>query len=128
MRVLLDTCTFLWIVKGTPHLSQRARTLVEAPETEVLLSVVSHWEIGLKAGIGKLSLAESAHAFVLRNRQRHGIDSLPLDESAFAHLERLPPHHRDPFDRLLICQAIADGLVLLTPDPAIQRYPVRTLW
>ena len=127
MRVLLDTCTFLWVIKGAA-LPDRVRSVIASAETEVFLSVASTWEIVLKNTLGKMPLPESPYAFTRRNRLRHGIDSLPLHEEALAQLERLPPHHRDPFDRMLICQAIAEGLVLLTPDPEIQRYPVRTLW
>lgn len=127
-RLLLDTCAFLWLIKGEPTLPERVQALVADPDNEVALSVVSAWEIAVKHGLGKLDLPQAAQPFVQHNRERHGIATLPLEEAALAHLERLPAHHRDPFDRLLICQAIAEGMALLTPDPLIQRYPVRTLW
>jgi PIN domain nuclease of toxin-antitoxin system len=78
--------------------------------------------------MGRLPLPEPPERFVPRERERHVIESLALDEESTLRLPRLPELHRDPFDRMLVCQAITHGLVLATPDPAIARYPVRTLW
>ena len=128
MRLLLDTCTFLWIVGGAPELSSRARELVQDPDNDVYLSVVSAWEIALKHAIGRLPLPDSPERFVPAERRRHGIDSLDLDEETALHLGRLPPLHRDPFDRMLVCHAIVQGLVILGPDQLITQYPVRTAW
>ena len=128
MRVLLDTCTFLWIVTDAPKLSALARDVFQSPENDIYLSAVSTWEIAVKHGIGRLPLPESPHTYIPRLRRSHGIEALPLDEDSTLHLVRLPPLHRDPFDRMLVCQAIVEGMVLLTPDPAITQYPVRSLW
>ena len=128
MRLLLDTCTFLWIAEGSPELSATARELFRDPANPVFLSAVSAWEISVKHGLGRLPLSDPAERWVPRERQRHGIDPLPLDEEAVLYLPRLPDHHRDPFDRMLVCQALAGGMTLLTPDPEIARYPVRTRW
>ena len=128
MRLLLDTCTFLWIVEGSTRLSARARELFEDPGNEVSLSAVSAWEVAQKHAAGKLPLPAPADQFVIRQRKAHAILALPLDEEAAAHLPRLPALHRDPFDRMLICQAIAHGMSILTPDPHISQYPVRVLW
>jgi PIN domain nuclease of toxin-antitoxin system len=128
MKLLLDTCTFLWITADSPDLSGAARSLFADPENDVYLSVASAWEIIVKHRLGKLPLPEPPHQFVRRWRLDHDIDSLPLDESSVLQLSRLPEYHRDPFDRILICQAISEGLVILTPDARIMQYPVRTEW
>ena len=128
MRLLLDTYTFLWIVKRAPELSSRARELFVDPDNEVYLSVVSAWEIALKHAAGRLPLPELPERFVPAERRRHGIDTLELDEETALHLGRLPPLHRDPFDRMLVCQAIVHGLVILGPDTLITQYPIRAAW
>lgn len=128
MKALLDTCTFLWIVAGDPALSKPARDAFCDPVNEVYLSAVSTWEITVKHAMGRLPLPEDPSTCVPRWRRDHGIDALPLDEDSTLHLARLPAMHRDPFDRMLICQAIVGGMVLLTPDQALMQYPVRTLW
>jgi PIN domain nuclease of toxin-antitoxin system len=128
VRLLLDTCTFLWIVAGAADLSPRARDMFADPDNEVYLSVVSAWEIALKHAAGRLPLPESPGQFVPAERRRHGIDTLELDEETALHLARLPPLHGDPFDRMLVCQAIVHGLVILGPDSLIAQYPIRTAW
>ncbi|MBM4363520.1 MAG: type II toxin-antitoxin system VapC family toxin [Deltaproteobacteria bacterium] len=128
MKLLLDTCTFLWLVSGDPRLSDNARTLFSDPDNAVFLSAVSAWEIVVKHALGKLSLSDDPADFVPRERARHFIEPLPIDEAASLALPRLPNHHRDPFDRLLVCQALTLGLTLLTPDPEIRRYPAQVLW
>ena len=128
MNFLLDTCTFLWIVADSPELSDKARRLFINPDNDVFLSVASAWEIIVKNKLGKLPLPEPPHDFILKWRIQHDIESLPLDESAVLQLSRLPEYHKDPFDRIIICQAIANGLVILTPDNQISKYPIRTEW
>jgi PIN domain nuclease of toxin-antitoxin system len=128
MKYLLDTATFLWLVAGSPELSPAARDAIADPENEVFLSAVSAWEIAIKHALGRLPLPRPAEKFVPSERERAGVSSLPLDEESTLHVHRLPAIHRDPFDRMLVCQAIVHGLLLLTPDPQIARYPVRTAW
>lgn len=128
MRLLLDTCSFLWAVRGDAQLSAEAAALFRDPANEVFLSAVSAWEIAVKHGLGRLPLPEAPARYVPRERERHGIEALPLQEADTLLLDRLPPLHGDPFDRLLICQAVQHGLTLLTPDPMIQRYPVPVAW
>jgi PIN domain nuclease of toxin-antitoxin system len=128
VRILLDTCTFLWIIGDAPELSNRARELFIDPANDVFLSAVSAWEISVKHGLGRLPLPEPPEKFIPLQRERHGIEALPLEEEATLYLNRLPSSHRDPFDRMLICQAIVHGLVILTPDELITQYPVRSLW
>ena len=128
MRCLLDTCTFLWIVAGAKDLSPTASQIFANPANEIFLSAVSTWELSVKHALGKLPLPSTLDRFVAEERARHGIATLPLNERAVFHLHKLPQFHRDPFDRMLICQAIEHDCVLLTPDPLIVQYPVRTPW
>lgn len=128
MKLLLDTCTFLWIAAGDRALSDAARKAFQDPDNEVYLSVVSAWEIVVKHVLGRLPLPGPPESYVPQLRQSHGIEALPLDETAALHLARLPELHRDPFDRMLACQAIVGGLVVLTPDESLLQYPVQCLW
>jgi len=128
VRILLDTCTFLWIIGDAPELSNRARELFIDPANDVFLSAVSAWEISVKHGLGRLPLPEPPEKFIPFHRERHSIEALPLEEEATLYFIRLPSYHRDPFDRMLICQAIVHGLVILTPDELVTQYPVRSLW
>lgn len=128
MKLLLDTCTFLWLVRGSKQLSASAAALFRDPGNEVFLSVVSAWEIAVKHGLGRLPLADTPARYVPHERGRHGIATLPLGEDDALMLDRLPAVHADPFDRLLVCQAIQRGMTLLTPDEQIRRYPVAVTW
>ena len=128
MRCLIDTCVFLWVVAGSESVPSRVRAVLADPDNEVLFSSVSAWEIAAKHSLGKLPLPTRPDVFVPAQRAAHGIDSLPLSEEHVLALHKLPTLHRDPFDRMLVCQAIVDGLVLVTPDEAVTQYPVRTLW
>lgn len=128
MKLLLDTCTFLWIITGAQDLSDRAAALFSDPTHEVFLSSVSVWELSVKFSLGRLPLPEAPERFLPLQRERHRISSLALEERAVLHLHKLPSLHRDPFDRMLICQAIEHDCVVLTPDPLITQYPVRTIW
>jgi PIN domain nuclease of toxin-antitoxin system len=128
MKVLLDTCTFLWIISDPAPVSSRALDLYRAPDNEVYLSAASAWEISTKHAIGKLPLAEEPFRFVPAQREAHGIAVLDITEEAALHQARLPWLHRDPFDRMLVSQAIVHGLTILTPDPLITQYAARTIW
>jgi PIN domain nuclease of toxin-antitoxin system len=128
VKLLLDTCTFLWLNSGLSRVSPLARGLCADRDNDLYLSVVSAWEIALKQVAGRLPLPQPAAQYVPSRREANGIASLDLSEEAVLQLPKLPPLHTDPFDRLLICQAIAHGLAILTPDACIARYPVRVLW
>ena len=128
MNVLVDTCTFLWMADDAPNLSEQARLTVIDPDNEVYLSAVSAWEIAIKHALGKLPLPDQPEQFVPTQRALLGLTTLPVEEEAVLAVARLPALHRDPFDRLLICQALTHGLLLVSPDPLMQQYPVRTLW
>ena len=129
MKLLLDTCTFLWAADAPEKLSRAARDALAASENNVFLSPISAWEIQLKSRRpGQLRLDRSAGAFIREAILRLGLEEAPLGCQALAYLERLPDFHADPFDRALICQAIHEDCVLVTPDLQIHRYPVRVLW
>jgi len=127
MRILLDTCEFLWLVAGDAKLSPRVAAAVRDPRNAVFLSTVSFWEIALKHSLGKLPLPQSPAQFVPRQRENHLIAPLALDEAAVAELSGLPGLHRDPFDRILICQAKAHGLTLASSDALVRQYSVALL-
>lgn len=130
MKLLLDTCTFLWLIWDEAPLTTPMRSVLADPDNDVFLSVVSVWEAVQKHAIGKLSLnaREPAWEHFVRQREAHEITPLPFNENAVRHLSALPEIHRDPFDRMLICQAIEESLTIVTPDQAIRRYPLRTMW
>ncbi|MSP92121.1 MAG: type II toxin-antitoxin system VapC family toxin [Myxococcales bacterium] len=128
MRLLLDTNVFLWLGTNDPRLSAAARTHVVAPDNEVWLSAASAWEIAIKHGLGKLPLPAPVDVFVPEARTAMGILELPIDEASALAVARLPAIHRDPFDRLLVAQAIVHGLTLVTADEVLQRYPTRWVW
>lgn len=128
MKLLLDTCTFLWACADPARLPARVRDLVASPEHQVFLSAASSWEIATKHAIGRLVLDESPERLIPQLRDLHGIDALAVDEESVLHTARLPWLHKDPFDRLLVCQAIVHGMTLLTPDPLVTQYPARVLW
>jgi PIN domain nuclease of toxin-antitoxin system len=128
MKLLLDTCTFLWIVSGARELPERIIQAYRAPENEIYLSAASAWEIAVKHALGKLPLPSAPQQFVHDQRESHAIATLVIDEESALHLSRLPALHRDPFDRMLVSQSIVHGLTILTPDPLITQYPGRTMW
>lgn len=128
MNLLLDTCTFPWIAEDHPKLSAATRKAFTSGDAEVYLSTASAWEIATKHALGRLELAMPPDRYVPEMRSRHRIAPLPAGEEEALLTGRLEPHHRDPIDRLLVAQAILHGLTILTPDPAIAQYPIRTLW
>jgi len=127
VRLLLDTCTFLWWAGGGT-LSAGATAAVQEPSNDVFLSAVSVWEIVTRHQAGRLPLPEPPDRLIPTERSLRGVTPLPFDEESALQGTRLPPLHRDPFDRMLIAQAIALGLAIVTPDPAITQYPVRVIW
>ena len=127
MNLLLDTCIFLWFISGDQRLPESLRDAIRDPANAVYLSAVSLWEIIVKYQLGKLSLPRSPDQYIPEQRERHRITSLPLEENSVARLQQLPRLHRDPFDRMLICQALTHGFTLLTVDDKIRAYPVQVM-
>jgi len=128
VRVLLDTCTFIWLAAEPRLVSAKARDVFSDPDNQVFLSVVSCWEISVKYAVGKLKLPQPPPKLIPAYRERYGVGTLPLDEETALYIARLPRLHADPFDRMLICQSIVHGTPILTPDELITQYPIRTIW
>ena len=128
MKLLLDTCTVLWLARGDRSLPARVRDILGGSGVEAAVSVASAWEIAIKHGLGRLPLPVPVAEFLPAVRARYSLSSLALDEESALHVAKLPHIHADPFDRMLISQAIVHGLTLVTSDPDIVRYPARTLW
>ncbi len=128
MRVLLDTECWLWSVREPERLNQRAQTLIDDTANELLLSVASLWEITIKWQIGKLPLPKPPADYVPAMLRLQQIKTLPITPSHIYQLPQLPLLHRDPFDRLLIAQTLAESLTLLTADNLIKQYKVPLIW
>ena len=122
-RLLLDTHVVLWALAEPEKLTRPARMALEDAENEVFVSVVSGWEIAIKRGLGKLEAPDDLEAAI----RMQGFEPLLMTFHHAAQAGSLPPHHRDPFDRMLIAQTQAEGLVLVTRDPDIPRYGVHIL-
>jgi PIN domain nuclease of toxin-antitoxin system len=128
VTILLDTCTFIWLATETKRLSVKARDIFADPDNDVFLSVISCWEISVKHAAGKLKLPQPPAKLIPTYRERYGVATLPLDEETALYVARLPGLHADPFDRMIVCQSIAHGMPILTPDESIAQYPIRTIW
>ena len=128
MRLLLDTVSFIWLSEDDPQLVQSVRTLITDSANDVYLSAVSAWEIAIKHGLGPLPLRVSPKEYVIEQRRLHRIESLPIIEEAALQVAQLPKLHRDPFDRLIVAQAMVEDLAIATPDRLIRMYSVSTVW
>ncbi|MEA3485256.1 MAG: type II toxin-antitoxin system VapC family toxin [Candidatus Aerophobetes bacterium] len=128
MRALLNTHTFLWWITDDPRLSSRVLKIISNGENELFLSAASGWEMAIKAKLGKLHLSDDLESFILEQLAINAIDSLPIQMSHALHVHTLPNYHQDPFDRLLIAQGQLEDLPILTTDPQIAQYPVKTIW
>jgi PIN domain nuclease of toxin-antitoxin system len=128
MKVLLDTHTFLWWNTDDPQLSARARKIIANGKNEVFLSAASAWEIAIKAAKGRLELPEEPTLYVPSRMSINRIQPLPVQVSHALRVYELPPHHADPFDRLLVAQCQMESLPLITKDKEIQKYDVETIW
>lgn len=128
MRALLDTHAFLWWITNDPRLSRKVHEIISDSENELFLSVSSGWEMAIKVGLGRLQLPPNLEHFILEQMALNAIESLPVQMSHALHVYKLPAHHRDPFDRMLIAQAQLENLPILTVDPQIARYSVKVIW
>jgi PIN domain nuclease of toxin-antitoxin system len=127
MRMLLDTHAFLWFVRDDDRLSRVIKEEIILLQNEVLLSHASLWEIVIKASIGKLDIQQRFEELIQR-AQDEAMTLLPIDLDSLALVATMPLHHRDPFDRLLIAQALSQNLPIVTRDPAFAAYPVEIIW
>jgi PIN domain nuclease of toxin-antitoxin system len=128
MTFLLDTHAFLWFCQGDAALSTGAKKVIEDPTQRKLLSVASCWETAIKAGLRKLNLGESSATYLSAAHSRTGFDVLPITLAGATAVETLPLHHRDPFDRLLIAQALMEGIPIVSADAIFDAYGVQRLW
>ena len=128
MRVLLDTCTFLWLDSEPENLHPHIRQLLDAPETTPVLSVVSVWELIIKSRTGKLPLRASVDQIISGYLKNKSFTLLPVTLEHVMAVDGLPSFHRDPFDRLLVAQAIVEGIPLVSKDSMIDRYPITRIW
>jgi PIN domain nuclease of toxin-antitoxin system len=121
MNLLLDTHVALWAITDSPQLPQKARDLIQAPKTTVWVSAASIWEIAIKCGLGRGDMPVSGQDAV-RYFQESGYRFLPIDVEHALAVESLPAHHQDPFDRILVAQALVEPMRLMTHDPLVARY------
>jgi PIN domain nuclease of toxin-antitoxin system len=128
VRLLLDTHAFLWFIAGHRSLSTRARRAIESSRNEKYLSVASVWEMAIKVGLGKLKLGIPLRDTLDAGISEGGIAVLPVERDHALGVAELPWHHEDPFDRLLIAQARAEDLRMVTADGAFDGYDVSRLW
>ena len=128
MKLLLDTHTFLWFVLGDSRLSTQARAAIEDQNNVKLLSPASHWEIAIKISLGKYTLSKPYEEFMDQGINENGFVVLPIETKYTAILTTLPFHHRDPFDRLLIAQAMVEEATVVSSDAAFDAYPIARLW
>jgi PIN domain nuclease of toxin-antitoxin system len=128
MKLLLDTHSFLWFIGGSSRLSRNARMLIEDVSNQSVLSLASIWEIAIKVSIGKLSLGQTFETFIPQQMSLNGIGLLEISFPHTAVVATLPFHHRDPFDRLLIAQAIVEQIPIVSCDTALDRYAITRLW
>jgi PIN domain nuclease of toxin-antitoxin system len=128
MRGLIDTSTFLWFISGDPRLSHIAKTFISEIDNEIFLSIVSLWEIAIKISPGKLEISMTYDNLLSVQIEENEIRLLPIEKHHLKELVTLPFYHRDPFDRLIISQGIAENLLILTCDRLFNNYPIEKIW
>lgn len=128
MTILLDTHVFLWWITNDRRISSVAEGLISDKNNDLLLSAASAWEIAIKAQLGKLPLPDDPEVFIPQQMAINRVRSLPVSTDHALHVSKLPSHHRDPFDRLLIAQAKVENIPLLSDDSLIKLYPIQVLW
>ena len=128
MQILLDTHAFIWFIEGINRLSSTARDSILKPENQLYLSIASLWEIAIKLNLDRLSFAEPFEQLIPHQMKLNSIHSLPISLLHLNQLIDLPFHHRDPFDRLLIAQAISEKLPIITRDKSFPDYEVVLIW
>jgi PIN domain nuclease of toxin-antitoxin system len=128
MRVLIDSHVLIWALMEDPRLSRKARSILTSSEHELFFSMASLWEVSLKIRTGKLRTITSSIAYLRDELVSFDISILPIVYDDILAIEHLEPHHKDPFDRMLIAQAMRHGLSLLTYDEDVHKYPLETIW
>ena len=128
MRILLDTHAFLWLVTDDPKVSAPAKAVFLENDNELLLSAVTGFEIAVKYSLGKLGLKEPPEQFISKRIQANALIPLAITIKHTVLLADLPFHHRDPFDRLLVAQALSDSLPILSADTLLSAYGIERIW
>jgi PIN domain nuclease of toxin-antitoxin system len=130
VKLLLDTHTLLWYVVGDPQLSRTAEVSIVDPANDVFISPAAYWEIAIKVSIGKLALHQPYEDLIDLCVNRYGFVILPVEPRHTARVATLPfpPNHKDPFDRLIVAQALADGMSIVSADPKLDAYGVVRIW
>lgn len=122
MTLLLDTHILLWAFLGSPDLTDEAAKVINNPSNEVAFSVASIWEVAIKSALGRSDFHVETHEFRAKLLE-NGYTELPIIGRHILQMTTLPPIHKDPFDRVLVAQALSEGFTLLTSDPAVSAYP-----
>jgi PIN domain nuclease of toxin-antitoxin system len=128
VRHLLDSHTLLWYTLGDPQLSGTAKALILDPANEILISPATYWEIAIKVSVGKLNLHQPYEDFIDACLNKYGFIILPVDPKHTARVIGLPFHHKDPFDRLLVAQALVESIPIVSNDPALDAYGITRHW
>ena len=128
MKALLDTHVFLWWITDAPQLPHAVRELIADGGNELYLSAASCWEIAIKARLGKIELPARPDAYITDQMSKNAVQGLPIELSHAFQVFHLPLHHRDPFDRMIIAQSQMEKIPIITSDPLISKYRVRTVW
>lgn len=128
MRLIFDTHTLLWIVTNDSKLSKKAKSLFLNSKNEILFSFAGIWEMAIKINLGRLSIDQSLKEFIKHHIKGNDIKLLSIELNHILLLENLPHHHRDPFDRLLICQAIAENIPIISSDKDLDLYTIKRIW
>ena len=128
MKQLLDTHALLWFYLDDPQLSRKADATIRDPNNVTLISPASYWELAIKISVGKYKLTESFDDFIQHSVHDNGFTILPIEPRHASPLVSLPFHHRDPFDRLLIAQAMIEKLAIVSNDSVFDQYPISRLW
>lgn len=128
MKVLLDTHAFLWLITGDDRLSENARQTFLNTDNSLFFSAASLWEICIKKSLGKISLKDGWFQTIQKEMKINTIQWLPIEMTHCAEVTELPLHHRDPFDRMLIAQAIVEDMKLLSRDSRLSVYAIELIW
>ncbi|MFB2922350.1 type II toxin-antitoxin system VapC family toxin [Aerosakkonema funiforme] len=128
MKLLLDTHTFIWYVMDNPKLSATVRVMIDDGNNELLLSIASIWEMAVKQSIGKLNFGLPFRMFIEQQLSSNSIELLNINLAHIDIIASLPLHHRDPFDRLIIAQAMVENIPILSADTIFDSYPIQRRW
>jgi PIN domain nuclease of toxin-antitoxin system len=128
VKILIDTHVFIWYIQNSERLTSSVATLINDGSNEILFSIASIWEMAIKQSTGKLNLGVPYISFIAEQMKLNNIELLPISLNHIDVVTTLPFHHRDPFDRILIAQAIAENILLVSADSVFSLYPVQSMW